>query len=150
MKNEKFFWLAAEANQRFALRFFIASHTYCQHIVKADIMRPSIAFHKRLLQTATAPLVGLPSKPSPAGKGDREAVDEENILRWPRVTDIQLYRAMHHALLLHPLAPSTTSWSPSLPEGGNQAIGTGVCPFVKDLLQCVEICTAAVLFSLCR
>ena len=58
------------------------------------------------------------SKPSPAGKGDREAVDEENILRWPRVTDIQLYRAMQHALLMRPLAPSTTSWSPSLPEGG--------------------------------
>ena len=56
--------------------------------------------------------------PFPAGKGDREAVDEEKILRWPKVTDMQLYCAMQYALLLHPLAPFTTSWSPSLPEGG--------------------------------
>ena len=34
-----------------------------------------------------------------------------------------------------------------IPEGGNDpAIGAGVYPFTKDLSQCVEICTAAVLF----
>ena len=46
--------------------------------------------------------------------------------------------------LLRPPAPSTTSWSPSLPEGGNQAIGAGVYPFAKDLLQCVERITKSV------
>ena len=62
------------------------------------------------------------------------------------MTDTQLYCSMKYALLLHPLAPSATSWSPSLPEGGNQIIDAGVCSFVMALSQCQETGTATVLF----
>ena len=81
--------------------------------------------------------VGLSSRPSPAGKGDREALDEENILRWPRVTNMQLPYAMQFAYLLRPLAPSTTSWSPSLPEGG---IGFNRRRWCAALCICMPTC----------
>ena len=45
---------------------------------------------------------------------------------------------MQYALLLRPLAPSTTSWSPSLPEGGNDpAIGAGFYPFSQGAVAYV-------------
>ena len=53
--------------------------------LKRGVMRVVFSFCKSPVTVGTKG--GYYYMPSPAGKGDREAVDEENILRWPRVRE---------------------------------------------------------------